>query len=188
MKNYRFILLRATIAVFMLLPIDASAITGYFDDPSGGQYWCNVLVSSVSSGKSYSWCTGDDEDTAMDLFRGFETEHAGTVSTENPSLKVSYRYHRTQSKDYNYDGSDHEIYVMLHGGRLHKIAEWKKDVRSAEELMRVDVYSAGGQLLQSHTPADTRATINLCHLTEGIYFVSACTHNGTRTIKKIIKR
>ena len=67
-------------------------------------------------------------------------------------------------------------------------AEWKKDVRSAEELMRVDVYSAGGQLLQSHTPADTRATINLCHLTEGIYFVSACTHNGTRTIKKIIKR
>ncbi|MBP3739100.1 MAG: T9SS type A sorting domain-containing protein [Muribaculaceae bacterium] len=128
MKNYHFILLRATIAVFMLLPIDASAITGYFDDPSGGQYWCNVLVSSVSSGKSYSWCTGDDEDTAMDLFRGFETEHAGTVSTENPSLKVSYRYHRTQSKEYNYDGSDHEIYVMLHGGRLHKIAEWKKDV------------------------------------------------------------
>ncbi|MBR1935641.1 MAG: hypothetical protein IJ835_06285 [Muribaculaceae bacterium] len=62
-----------SIIVALSMPTAARAITGYFDDSGGGRYWCNVYVASVSSGKSYSWCTGDDEDRMMDRFREFSS-------------------------------------------------------------------------------------------------------------------
>ena len=62
------------------------------------------------------------------------------------------------------------------------------NVRAAESLKRVDVYSVSGQLLESHNPDDTHTTLNLSHLTEGVYLVQACTQTGTRAVKQIIKR
>lgn len=125
MRINKHLTLLTLITTMLLSPLAAHAISGYYTDPGGGQYWCNVFVANVSDSKSYSWCTGDDEDASMNLFRGFECEHDGKVTTENPTLNVKYRYHRPQSKDYNYNGSDHEIYVMVHGGGLYKILEWK---------------------------------------------------------------
>ena len=61
--------------VMLLLPMTIHAVSGYYSDPGGGRYWCNVYVKYVSNGKSYSWCTGNDENTEMNNFRGFESEH-----------------------------------------------------------------------------------------------------------------
>ena len=130
MRNHKLLIQLALIAIMLLPPLAAHAISGYFSDPGGGQYWCNVFVASVSDSKSYSWCTGDDEDASMQAFRGFEMEHDGKATTEHPTFKVKYRYHHPQSKDYNYNGSDHEIYVMVHGGGLYKILEWKSGAAS----------------------------------------------------------
>ena len=130
MNTHRLLTQLALLTTMLLSPLAASAISGYYSDPGGGQYWCNVFVASVSDSKSYSWCTGDDEDASMELFRGFECDHDGKVTTEHPTLKVKYRYHHPQSKDYNYNGSDHEIYVMVHGGGLYKILEWKSGAAS----------------------------------------------------------
>ena len=112
--------------MMLLSPLAAEAISGYYSDPGGGRYWCNVYVSQVSSGKSYSWCTGKDENTEMNNFRGFESEHNGAVSAEYPTIKIKFRYHYPQAKDFNRNGSKQEFYVMIHGGSLHKIGEWPK--------------------------------------------------------------
>lgn len=117
-----------TLAALLLLlsPLQARAISGHYSDPGGGTYWCNVYVSYVSSGKSYSWCTGDGEDAKMNEFRGFESEHDGTISTQYPTILMKFRYHKGQSKDFKYNGSEQEIYVMLRDGGLRKIAVWNR--------------------------------------------------------------
>ena len=112
----------AMMIIALLVPLAANGISGTYTDPGGGTYWCNVYVSSVSSGKSYSWCTGDGETWAMDQFRGFECLNNGTVSTQNPIIVFKFRYNKSQSKDFKYNGSRQEIYVMLNGGALYQIA------------------------------------------------------------------
>ena len=77
-----------------LLPVAANAISGDYPDPGGGKYWCNVYVPWVSDGKSYGWCTGDDENAKMDEFRGFECENNGKVTTENPWVFFKFRYNK----------------------------------------------------------------------------------------------
>ncbi len=105
----------------LLCAVSAHAISGTYSDPGGGTYWCNVYVSSISSGKSYGWCTGDSEDAKMDEFRYFEMSDGGAISTENPTVWFKFCYNRKQSKDYDYKSSAQDIYVMLKDGTLHKI-------------------------------------------------------------------
>ena len=85
----------------MLVPVAAQAISGHYTDAGGGTYWCNVYVSSVSDGKSYGWCTGDSETAKMNEFRGFESEHDGKLSLTDPTIQIKFRYHKTQSKDFD---------------------------------------------------------------------------------------
>ena len=113
-------------SVLLLMPTTAHAITGYFTDPGGGQYWCNVYVASVSDGKSYSWCTSTDETEAMNNFRGFESEHDGKLSIQYPSIKIKFKYHNSQPSGFNRDGSQQYFYVMTRDGVLHQIGEWPK--------------------------------------------------------------
>ena len=120
----KFIKLSVILATMLLAPLTVYGVSGDFSDAGGGTYWCNVYVASVSSGKSYSWCTGDGEEGAMENFRGFESEHNGKITTEFPGINISFRYHRNQSKDFEYDGSRQEIYVVLRNGTSVKIAEW----------------------------------------------------------------
>ena len=110
----------------LLTAITASAISGDYDDPGGGTYWSNVYVASVSNGQSYKWCTGKDEATAMDNFRGFESENNGSLSIVNPNIKVKFRFHYSQGNGFERDGSRQEIYVMLRDGSLSKIGEWPR--------------------------------------------------------------
>ena len=124
----RLIFITTLAAVLLLLPATAKAISGYYPDDGGGEYWCNVYVSYVSSGKSYSWCTGMGEDSEMNNFRGFVSEHDGKITTEYPTILMKFRYHRNQAKSFKYDGSSQEIYVMVHGGALYKIGEWARHV------------------------------------------------------------
>ena len=67
MNIHRFLTQLALVTAMLLSPLAASAINGYFDDPGGGEYWCNVYVSYVSSGKSYSWCTTEFAPELSDL-------------------------------------------------------------------------------------------------------------------------
>ena len=106
-----------TLAVALLSVLSANAISGHFTDPGGGTYWCNVYVSSISSGKSYGWCTGDSEDAKMNEFRHFETNNGGDVSTKEPTVWLKFCYNRKQSKDYDYKSSEQDIYVVLKNGQ-----------------------------------------------------------------------
>lgn len=80
----KLILLVLGLVAMLASPTAAYAISGNFTDPGGGEYWCNVYVSHVSDGKSYSWCTGLDETAEMNNFRGFESEFDATASIEHP--------------------------------------------------------------------------------------------------------
>ena len=48
----RFVLLILLLVTMVLSPVAVHAISGHFNDPGGGTYWCNVYVAYVSSGKS----------------------------------------------------------------------------------------------------------------------------------------
>lgn len=122
----RILQLFVLVAVVLLLPTRAQAISGRYTDAGGGDYWYDVYVHAVTNGKSYSWCTGNGEDAEMSHFRGFESEHNGTMSVEYPTIQIKFRYHYPQDKDFEYDGSSQEIYVMTRDGSLHKIAEWRR--------------------------------------------------------------
>lgn len=61
MKNHRFIIQLSLILTMLLTPLAASAISGHYSDPGGGQYWCNVYVNYTSWGQSYTTLTGDNE-------------------------------------------------------------------------------------------------------------------------------
>ena len=126
MKIKRIFYLLALITTMLLSPLAARAISGHYSDPGGGSYWCNIYVAEVSHGKSYSWCTGIDEDTGMNNFRGFETDNGGELSTEFPTVLIKYRYHYSQPKGYDRNGSDQSFYVMTRSGALKKIGEWPK--------------------------------------------------------------
>ena len=126
MKMKRFITQVLVLLVSFLAPVSMCAISGYYSDPGGGSYWCNVYVATVSHGKSYSWCTGIAEDTGMNNFRGFESEHDGRLSVEFPTIKIKFRYHYGQPKGFDKNGSSQSFYVMTRGGSLYKIGEWPK--------------------------------------------------------------
>ena len=153
-KIYRWMLL----AAMTLAPVMAHAITGHYNDPGGGTYWCNVFVSYVSSGKSYSWCTGDGESTKMNEFRGFESEHDGKITTEYPTILMKFRYHKGQSKDFEYDGSEQEFYVMLNNGSLRKIAAWNRNTSSWAQTDytygTVDLSKSGDWMSLRYSPND----------------------------------
>ena len=100
MKNFHFLSF-LTVIVAMLLPVDASAISGTYNDAGGGTYWCNVYVHDIAASKSYGWCTGDSEDQKMNEFREFTCENGGKVSTERPTWSAKFRYNSIQSKDYD---------------------------------------------------------------------------------------
>ncbi len=105
----------------LLSQLAAYGINGTYSDPGGGTYWCNVYVHDIAASKSYGWCTGDSEDGKMNEFREFTSEAGGKISTERPTFCASFRYNKKQSKDYDYKGSEQQIYVMTHDGLLHKI-------------------------------------------------------------------
>ena len=121
MRKYLIKLL--LLLMLQALPATALAITGYYSDPGGGSYWCNVYVHDIAASKSYGWCTGDSEDGKMNEFRGFECSNDGKVTTGNPWIFFKFRYNKTQSKDYDYKSSNQQVYVMLQGGTLHKILD-----------------------------------------------------------------
>ena len=115
-----------TLVVALTCVITAHAISGNYDDPGGGTYWCNIYVAEVSHGKSYQWCTGIDETTGMNNFRGFDTNTGGVLSTEYPTVTIRFRYHYGQPNGFERNGSDQSFYVMTRSGSLHKIGEWPK--------------------------------------------------------------
>ena len=115
------------LAMLLLCSLAASAISGNFSDAGGGEYWCNVYVHATTAGKSYKSLTGEDENAAMQKFRGFESEHDGTLSTQYSTIKMRFRYHYNQGGDFEYEGSEQEFYVMTRDGQLHKIGEFGKD-------------------------------------------------------------
>lgn len=112
-----------SLVVALMLPLSASAIRGTYSDPGGGTYKGDVYVHDIAAGKSYGWCTGDDENTKMEEFRGFECENNGKVTTQNPWIFIKFRYHKTQSKRFNFKSSTQKIYVKLKSGMLQQIAE-----------------------------------------------------------------
>ena len=63
----RFIIQILLVLVTLFAPMSMFAISGYFSDPGGGSYWCNVYVATVSHGKSYSWCTGIDANSPFSI-------------------------------------------------------------------------------------------------------------------------
>ena len=122
----RLVLLWLWLSLMFVAPISSFAISGNYSDPGGGTYWCNIYVAEVSHGKSYQWCTGIDETTGMNNFRGFETDNGGELSIGSPTVLVRFRYHYGQPKGFDRNGSDQSFYVMTRSGSLHKIGEWPK--------------------------------------------------------------
>ena len=121
MKTY----LKFTMTLVMALwcALTAQAISGTYDDPGGGTYWGNIYVHDIAASKSYGWCTGDGEDGKMEEFRGFECSNNGKVTAQNPWVFIKFRYNKKQSKDYDYQNSQQQIFVVLHNGDKYGIAE-----------------------------------------------------------------
>ena len=118
------LLLKFTAIIIFVLwcSITANAISGNFNDPGGGSYWCNVYVHDIAASKSYGWCTGDSEDAKMEEFRGFECSNNGKVTAENPWVFIKFRYNKKQSKDYDYQNSEQQIFLVLNSGDKYGIA------------------------------------------------------------------
>ena len=121
MKTY----LKFTMTLVMALwcALTAQAISGTYNDPGGGTYWGNIYVHDIAASKSYGWCTGDGEDGKMEEFRGFECSNNGKVTAQNPWVFIKFRYNKKQSKDYDYQNSQQQIFVVLHNGDKYGIAE-----------------------------------------------------------------
>lgn len=126
MKIKRIFYLLALIATMLLSPLAAHAISGQFSDHGGGTYMCNIYVAEVSHGKSYQWCTGINEDTGMNNFRGFETDYGGELTIGAPTVLVKFRYHYGQPNGFERNGSKQSFHVKTKDGELHKIGEWPK--------------------------------------------------------------
>ena len=115
--------------VIMLLPMTAQALNGWYSDAGGGEYMADISVTQVGSAYSYSDLTGLDEETTMEEFRGFESEHDGQITTEYPTFFMKFRIHRDQPSGYGYQNNFTEIYVSTWSG-TQKIAEWNRDASS----------------------------------------------------------
>ena len=126
MKKYKSLMLLALLTTMLLSPLAAHAISGQFSDPGGGTYMCNIYVAEVCCGKSYQWCTGIDEDTGMNNFRGFESQRGGKLSIEHPTINIKFRYHYGQPNGFGRNGSKQSFHVITKDGVLHKIGEWPK--------------------------------------------------------------
>lgn len=126
MKTTRLLTQLALVAMILLSAPAASALSGNFSDPGGGEYWCRVWVYSTTPGKSFKSLTDEDEEAAMKKFRGFESEHNGVISTENPTIKLRLHYHHAQGGDFKYESSEQEFFVMTRDGMLHKIGYYKR--------------------------------------------------------------
>ena len=156
----------------LLLPRAGHAISGYYSDTGGGQYWCNVEVATTSAGKSYGWLTGDDPNTAMNSFRGFESEHDGTISTAYPTIKFKIRYHNKQSKDFEYKSSKQDFRVITHDGVVHTIGYYQ---RYSWTLTQTD-YTYG--VLKSGSHDDNWITVHFAPNEKGIADVKAFEIDG----------
>ena len=63
------------------------------------------------------------------------------------------------------------------------------NVRSDALLQTVTVYSSSGSIVQRVSQAgDHVVSINLSHVSAGVYFVEATTTDGYRVVKEIIKQ
>lgn len=62
------------------------------------------------------------------------------------------------------------------------------NVSAGDILKEVKVYSINGSLIDSFTVDDNRVTLSLSHLLDGVYFIEARTHSGSRAIKQILKQ
>ena len=149
-KRMKINFLLITLFFALLTPLHMSAISGHNSDPGGGTYQYDVHVAYVSSGKSYSWCTGDGEDASMEKFCGFSTEHNATISTSNPTLFIRFRYHHPQSKDYNYNGSTQQVYVITRDGLKCKIADKPKGQNKFNQLENTYGYISDGTIADDH--------------------------------------
>ncbi len=123
MIRYRHSIQLAIVIVMLLPPQVARAISGYYNDAGGGQYWCNVWVERTTDGKSFKSLTGEDENAAMEKFRGFISERNGVLSNEYPTIKMRIHFHHAQGNDFKYNSSKHDFYVMTRDGVLHKIGK-----------------------------------------------------------------
>lgn len=112
--------------LLFLIPLTAVAVSGNFSDSGGGEYWCNVYVESTTAGYSFKSLTGKDESTAMNDFRGVQSEHNGTISTEHPTIKFKFRYNNSLGGDFEYKRSKQDLYVMTRDGNLHKIGYYQE--------------------------------------------------------------
>ena len=167
MSIHRYFFLFTLIATLLVVPQSASAISGNFSDAGGGEYWCNVYVHATTAGKSYKSLTGEDENAAMQKFRGFESEHDGTLSTQYSTIKMRFRYHYNQGGDFEYEGSEQEFYVMTRDGQLHKIGEFGKNAPS----MKQTDYTYGVLKVEGYDGA--MMTIRYAPSTEAINNVTA---------------
>ena len=87
MKSCCFLIQLALVIAMLLLPLAANAIQGNYPDAGGGEYLCNVFVENITPGYSFNQLTDKNENTFLNEFRGFESEHNGTISTEFPTIK-----------------------------------------------------------------------------------------------------
>ena len=117
--KFRYYLL---LLLSVMTALAADAISGTYDDPGGGTYWGNIYVHDIAASKSYGWCTGDSEDGKMEEFRGFECSNNGKVTAENPWVFIKFRYNKKQSKGYDYQNSDQQIFLVLNSGDKYGIA------------------------------------------------------------------
>ena len=104
------------LAIMMCMCLGANARSSYYNDPGGGQYYANVYMAWSTDNESYGWCTGDSEYDAMGRFTGFSSENGGKFTTDRPGMMIKFRYHASQSKDFDYKSSEYKVYALMADG------------------------------------------------------------------------
>ena len=104
------------LAIMMCMCLGANARSSYYDDPGGGLYYANVYMAWSTDNESYGWCTGDSEYDAMGRFTGFSSENGGNFTTDRPGMMIRFRYHTSQSKDFNYKSTEYKVYALMADG------------------------------------------------------------------------
>ncbi len=127
--------------IFLLLSLvatlPASALSGTYDDPGGGTYWCDIYAHSTTGNRSVSWIIyylggtlWPSEDAKLNNHRGFECSNNGKVTTENPWIFLKFRYNEYQGPRISYRGGTEKVYVKLKDGTVHEIgtatASWSQ--------------------------------------------------------------
>ena len=62
------------------------------------------------------------------------------------------------------------------------------NVHASDLVESVRVFSVNGALMESVSPHENKAALNLSHLSSGVYFVEVRTADGARAVKQIIKQ